>query len=85
MSELAKNENAIGLDRQAQNLEPTAMDGAMSSLVTPQWHFIRHEKLGEQLHDWVHDPNESKNVINTPEGQAAARTLRVEMQNPAAH
>jgi arylsulfatase A-like enzyme len=85
MSELAKNENAIGLDRQAQNLEPTAMDGAMSSLVTPQWHFIRHEKLGEQLYDWVHDPNEMNNVINTPEGQAAARTLRVEMQNPAAH
>jgi hypothetical protein len=72
----------IGPDRQARNVEPTAMDGDMRSLIAPQWHLIWHQKFGEQLYDWVHDPGEMNNVINTPEGQAAVNSLAQEIQKP---
>ena len=72
----------IGPDRQARNVEPTAMDGDMRSLITPQWHLIWHEKFGEQLYDWVHDPAETNNVIYTPAGKAAANSLAPEIQKP---
>ena len=84
ISELAKNDIVIDPDRQARNIEPTAMDGDMRSLVTPQWHFIVHEKLGEQLYDWVRDPGETRNLINTPEGKAAATALRSELPKQSA-
>lgn len=80
ISELAKNEIVIDPDRQARNVEPTAMDGDMKSLVTPQWHFIVHQTLGEQLYDWVHDPAELKNLISAPDGQMAVKALRAEIQ-----
>jgi arylsulfatase A-like enzyme len=76
ISELAKNDIVIDPDRQARNVEPTAMDGDMKSVVTPQWHYIWHERLGEQIYDWVRDPGESTNLISTPEGQAAAKQIR---------
>jgi arylsulfatase A-like enzyme len=82
LSELAKNEIVIDPDRQARNVEPTAMDGDMKSLVTPQWHFIVHQILGEQLYDWVHDPGELRNLINSPEGQNTVKILTQEIQKP---
>jgi arylsulfatase A-like enzyme len=77
-SELAKNDIVIDPDRQARNVEPTAMDGDMRSVVTPQWHYIWHEKLGEQIYDWVRDPGEMQNLITTPQGQAAAKEIWAE-------
>ena len=53
----------------------------MRSLVTPQWHLITHDKMGNQLYDWVHDPGEVNNLINTPEGHAIAAKLASEMEN----
>jgi hypothetical protein len=53
----------------------------MKSLVTPQWHLIVHEKLGQQLYDWIHDPGELHNVSGTPEGQEIARHLASQMQD----
>ena len=32
--------------------------GVMRSLVGPQFHYIRNEKLGEELYDWRNDPEE---------------------------
>lgn len=84
LAELAKNDVVGGPDREAHKFEPTAYDGNMQSLITPQWHFIVHEKLGEQLYDWVHDPGETQNLINTPEGKAAAAALRIELQKQSA-
>jgi len=84
LSELAKNDVVGGPDRQASKLEPTATDGKMKSLTTPQWHFIVHEKLGEQLYDWVHDPGETQNLINSPTGQAVVPGLAAEMQKQSA-
>jgi arylsulfatase A-like enzyme len=80
ISQLAKNEIVIDPDRQARNIEPTAMDGDMTSMFTPQWHFIVHQTLGEQLYDWRQDPGEVRNLLNTPQGQAAVQALRNEMQ-----
>ena len=53
----------------------------MQSLVTPQWHLIVHQKLGEQIYDWVRDPQESNNLINTPEGKAAALRMTSQLQS----
>lgn len=84
ISELARNDIVIDPDRRARNIEPTAMDGDMKSLITPQWHLIVHQKLGQQLYDWVHDPNETQNLINTPSGQAVAATLSLDIQKQSA-
>jgi arylsulfatase A-like enzyme len=80
ISELAKNDIVIDPDRQARNLEPTAMDGDMKSVVTPQWHYIWHEKFGEQIYDRVRDPGETRDLINTPEGQQARAVLKSEIR-----
>jgi hypothetical protein len=52
----------------------------MQSLVTPEWHLIVHEKLGEQLYDWVRDPGEWHDAIGTSAGQEVAKQLRERMQ-----
>lgn len=81
ISELAKNDIVIDPDRQARNVEPTAMDGDMKSVVTSQWHYIWHEKLGEQIYDWTNDPGETRNLINTSEGQAATKDIMGEAKH----
>jgi hypothetical protein len=53
----------------------------MRSLVTPQWHLITHEKMGNQLYDWIHDPAELNNLINTPEGHSIAAKLLSEVED----
>jgi len=80
LSELAKNEIVIDPDRQARNVEPTAMDADMKSLVTPHWHLIVHEIQGAQLYDWTSDPGETRNLIDTPEGRSAAEQLESEIK-----
>ena len=80
VSQLEKNEIVIDPDRRARKLVPTAMDGDMQSIVTPQWHLILHQTLGAQLYDWVNDPGELHNLIDTPEGKAEAQKLETEME-----
>ena len=80
VSQLEKNEIVIDPDRQARRFIPTAMDGDMQSMVTPQWHLILHQTLGAQLYDWVNDPGELHNLIDTPEGSAEAQKLESEMK-----
>jgi arylsulfatase A-like enzyme len=76
ISELARNAISDKEDQLAKTLIPTASTGAMKSLVTPQWQFITHETMGNQLYDWVLDPAESNNLIHAPEGQATAGILQ---------
>jgi arylsulfatase A-like enzyme len=79
VSELGKNEIAIPPDGQAREDEPTALDGDMRSVITPQWHLVWHQDRGEQLYDWVRDPGELNNLVNTPEGRETAEKLTSEL------
>lgn len=54
--------------------------GALTSLVTPQYHYIFHEKFGEQIFDWKRDPLEKTNLGNTAEGQAAEAAIEQEIR-----
>ena len=47
--------------------------GALRSLVDRDWHYIRHDVLGEELYDWRHDPLESHSMVKE---QAAVGRLR---------
>lgn len=80
LSELAQNKYEDGRDRSGSHQVPTSTTGAMQSLVTPEWHLIVHEKLGEQLYDWVRDPGEWHDAIGTSAGQEVAKQLRERMQ-----
>jgi arylsulfatase A-like enzyme len=76
LSELSQN---IFLTKQDKGIDPripTAVSGPMKSMATAQWHLIVHEKLGEQVYEWERDPGEIKDLIDTPEGRAAAAELR---------
>jgi hypothetical protein len=81
LSELARNDIADKEDRAAAKLIPTATTGSMKSLVTPQWQFITHKTMGDQLYDWAMDPGESKNLIHAAEGKTAAVDLKSQMEN----
>ncbi|HZP18556.1 MAG TPA: sulfatase [Terriglobales bacterium] len=59
--------------------------GAMTSLITPQYHFMTHEKYGTELYDWTRDPAESVDLAKTPPGQALAHSLASEVRSIKAH
>ena len=79
ISELAQDTRIFKDDPVLDKRLATAQTGAMKSLVTAQWHLIVHKTLGEQLYDWHHDSAETKNLIDTPEGQQVAGHLRSEL------
>ena len=80
-SQLAQNKFINTNDKLVVGKIPTAADGNMTSLVTPRWHLIVHEKLGAQLYDWTLDPRELNNLIDTPEGRATAEGLGLELES----
>jgi arylsulfatase A-like enzyme len=55
--------------------------GSLKALVTPQWHYILHEKLGPELYDWHNDPGELRNLIFTPEGKMASDSLKPRLES----
>lgn len=79
LSELAHNAISDKEDQVAKSLIPTASTGAMKSLVTPQWQFIAHETMGDQLYDWALDPTESTDLAQTAEGRTATGNLKARM------
>jgi arylsulfatase A-like enzyme len=58
--------------------------GAMTSLVTPQYHYMVHQQFGTELYDWVRDPTEAVNLAKTPAGQAVALGLAARVQTSLA-
>jgi arylsulfatase A-like enzyme len=40
--------------------------GSVSSMVTPQWHFIQHQSRAPELYDWQTDPTQSRNLARDP-------------------
>jgi arylsulfatase A-like enzyme len=75
LSELAQNRYPGKKDQAADQLIPTASSGAMSSIVTPQWQLIVHDKMGAQLFDWKLDKGEEKDLAHT----AAAEALQSQL------
>jgi len=49
--------------------------GAIAAVVTDKWHYIEHEKMGQELYDWKADPKEEHDLSQTPEGQEVCKTL----------
>ncbi len=80
LSELAENHFLSRREQEAARRVPTAISGPMQSLVFGSWHLVVHKSLGLQLYDWVHDPGESNNLVNTPAGGETARQLDQKMQ-----
>ena len=54
--------------------------GSMKSLVSSKWHYIEHEKLGQELYDWENDPQEKCNLAFSPEGRKVIDGLRRQLQ-----
>jgi len=59
--------------------------GAMTSVITPQYHYIFHTKFGKELYDWPQDPAENDNLAKTPAGAPATQTLAEEIQTRMSH
>jgi arylsulfatase A-like enzyme len=78
LAELAQDQYLAKLDKSSDPSVPTAVTGAMNSVVTPEWQLITHEKFGNQLYDWHHDPGETHNIAASPEGQKTAEDLTLE-------
>jgi len=83
VSELAQTDIIVPADRVVEGKIPIATNGWMRSLVTPRWHLIRHQKFGDQLYDWAHDPKESNNLIDSPQGRATALRLASQFEAQA--
>src|SRR5262249_41780140 len=75
LSELGRNPYPEKEEKLADQIEPTSTTGALRSVVTPRWHLIVHENLGDQLYDWTKDPQESRNLAGASEAQGLATDL----------
>jgi arylsulfatase A-like enzyme len=82
LAELAQDKYLTKLDRSADPSVPTAVSGAMRSVVTPKWQLITHDKFGIQLFDWVHDAGETRNLSLTPEGRQTSADLARALEKP---
>jgi arylsulfatase A-like enzyme len=81
LSELAQDIYPDTEDQAAIKLIPTNVTGWMKTLVTPQWQLIVHQRDGDQLYDWVHDPGELRNLAGSPEGKTEAEKLSSQLQS----
>jgi arylsulfatase A-like enzyme len=81
ISQLARTDTIVPADRAVEGRVPIATNGWMKAVVTSRWHWIVHEKLGNQLYEWTADPEELNNKANTAEGEAVISRLRSELQS----
>lgn len=79
ISELARTDTIVPADRAVEGKVPIATNGWMKAVVTPRWHWIVHEKLGNQLYQWTTDPEEVNNLANSTEGKEVISRLRSEL------
>ena len=81
LSELTRNNYGINPHEGPAHPVPTAGTGSMKSLVSGRWHLIVHKIFGNQLYDWIHDPDESVNLIGSAEGPVVAGKLSSRMRD----
>ncbi len=53
--------------------------GSMRTVVTPDWHYIETENLGEEVYDWENDPREKNNLLEAPAFMEIEDKLRAEL------
>jgi arylsulfatase A-like enzyme len=57
-----------------------AYHGAIQSLISPEWHYIEHEKFGQELYHWHNDLHESANLAGTPQGKPVAEQFAEQLK-----
>ena len=55
--------------------------GAMRSIIGPQFHYIWNEKLGEELYDWHHDPQELHDLAKNGELNGVLQSFRNRLEH----
>jgi len=50
--------------------------GSIKTLITPRWHYILHETLGDDLYDRTNDPGDRVNLANRTELLPVVQALR---------
>ena len=75
LSELAQHRYLPSHNRRPETEVPTASTGAMKSVIDGRWQLIVHKEYGFQLYDWVKDPRELTNLVDTDAGQQTAERL----------
>jgi len=81
LSEVSQLYPASDEDIISEKEVPVSMNGAMKSLSTSQWELISHERLGNQLYDYVHDPGETVDRFGSAQFQQVAGELLLQMQD----
>lgn len=51
--------------------------GAMKSVVGDEMQYILHEKFGEELYNWLEDPQETTNLVDEPSARTALNGFRL--------
>ncbi len=55
--------------------------GGMRTLISRNWQYIKHDDSSEELYDWKNDPEETRNLAGTPEGQTIDRDFRARLNH----
>ena len=84
VSDLARTEVIVAQDRIMQGKIPIATDGDMSSVYSAKWHFIHHQKDGDQLYDVEHDPSEARDLAKSAGAVEVIRKLVIDSTAPPA-
>jgi hypothetical protein len=80
ISELAENHFVAKNEKNAIQAVPTALTGAMRSLLLGKWHLIVHQSLGAQLYGWEDDPGELNDLSHTDVGQSVVKEVFARLQ-----
>jgi arylsulfatase A-like enzyme len=84
VSDLAQTEVIVAQDRIMQGKIPIATNGDMSSVYSSAWHFIHHQRDGDQLYDVINDPAETKDVAKLAGALEVIRKLGFDSTVPPA-
>jgi arylsulfatase A-like enzyme len=61
-------------------IENPSAHGAMSAALSSEWHYITHEKFGEELYDWPVDPQETLNLADRPDMQPVTGQFKMYLE-----
>jgi arylsulfatase A-like enzyme len=59
--------------------------GAMKSALSSEWHYITHEKFGEELYAWPVDRQETLNLADRPDTQPVTEQFKTYLERLVSH